>query len=493
MGVIKKQSFFNSIIFYLGIAIGYVNVALLFPRFFTPEQFGLTRILITLSAILALIAQMALPTLTLKYFHFFRNDEKGHSGFLPLILAAGLGGFLVVLLGVFILKDWILAQYADTAELFVEYWWWVLPLTLFQVLFELLSFYTRSLFKSVPPTLLQEVVLRLMTFAIILLYYFDFLSFDQFILFFILSYGVNLLFLLLYLYRVGQLHLKPKFSLLKHPLIPEMLNFGFFTFLFQFSGRINQKLDLLMLGALLGLKEVAVYTIGVIVGELVTTPNKAIAQIASPALADAFKRGDMVTVGQIYKKTSINNLVLGSFLFLVIYVNIDNLLFIIDPDYIFARKVVFYIGLSQLVQVGAGVNGQIIINSSFYRMNLVFSFVLLAFTVTTNLIFIPLYGMTGAAMATALTLLLDNIIKSGFVWKKLDLMPYNLKTVMTVAVAAGVYLLGLFLPDVDILLLDILYKSTVIGLLFGGLAFFLHLSEDINETAVKVWRRYIGW
>ena len=46
MGIIMKQSLRTSVLSYIGIALGYVNVVLLFPVFLSPEEFGLTRVLL---------------------------------------------------------------------------------------------------------------------------------------------------------------------------------------------------------------------------------------------------------------------------------------------------------------------------------------------------------------------------------------------------------------------------------------------------------------
>ena len=46
MGIVKKQGIQSGIIIYLGFLLGALNVLYFFPRFFTPEGFGLTRVLL---------------------------------------------------------------------------------------------------------------------------------------------------------------------------------------------------------------------------------------------------------------------------------------------------------------------------------------------------------------------------------------------------------------------------------------------------------------
>ena len=51
MGIVRKQSIASSIYIYLGFAVGAFNVLYLFPTYLTPQEFGLTRVLIDVSII----------------------------------------------------------------------------------------------------------------------------------------------------------------------------------------------------------------------------------------------------------------------------------------------------------------------------------------------------------------------------------------------------------------------------------------------------------
>ena len=95
MGTIKKQAFFNLIFNYVGIAIGYVNVVLLFPNIFTQDQFGLTRVLISIAAIFTQIASLGGPRILVRYYPHFKNEDK--SDWSKTITVSDLRAFLVSL------------------------------------------------------------------------------------------------------------------------------------------------------------------------------------------------------------------------------------------------------------------------------------------------------------------------------------------------------------------------------------------------------------
>ena len=86
MGIIIKQSIRSTIITYLGIAIGTVNVLWLYPKYFTPEQIGILRLLQDIPFLLSLFVRLGASNIIDRYFSYYRDDEKKHNGFLFIIL-----------------------------------------------------------------------------------------------------------------------------------------------------------------------------------------------------------------------------------------------------------------------------------------------------------------------------------------------------------------------------------------------------------------------
>jgi hypothetical protein len=55
MGVIQKQGIANTIVSYTGIAIGFINILILQPLMLSPDEIGLTRILYSVSSLIATV------------------------------------------------------------------------------------------------------------------------------------------------------------------------------------------------------------------------------------------------------------------------------------------------------------------------------------------------------------------------------------------------------------------------------------------------------
>jgi len=96
-------------------------------------------------------------------------------------------------------------------------------------------------------------------------------------------------------------------------------------------------------------------------------------------------------------------------------------------------------------------------------------------------------GINGAAFATALSLLLFNISKMLFLYTKLNMHPFSIKTLYTLFTLVLVYVcvqwISFFVISESQIyaVINICLRSTVILLLFALLMRWLNLSDDINK------------
>ena len=181
MGIIKRQGIQNSIITYAGIVIGFVSLLIVQPRFLTKEEIGLTRVLFSFSALIATFMPFGMNSITLKYFPYFRNRDKGHYGFFGLMLLLPLAGFVVIGAVIFLLKGFIISQYIEQSKLFADYFNYVFPFTFLLAFVSVLNAYSISLFKSSFPSFLNDIVIRLVSILLFTLYFIKAVNLDQFV------------------------------------------------------------------------------------------------------------------------------------------------------------------------------------------------------------------------------------------------------------------------------------------------------------------------
>ncbi|MDP6908589.1 MAG: oligosaccharide flippase family protein [Flavobacteriales bacterium] len=482
MGVIRRQSIQTSILSYLGVGLGYINVVLLFPVFFEPEQFGLTRVLIAVIGVSAQFALFGMTNAIIRFFPRFREgDEDRHHGLLGLALFSGLIGIAIVA-GILVLaQPWIISHYQEKSALVVQFYSLLFPFLLFEVCFQIFTSYTRALYHSVVNVFFRQVFLRVATLALILAYHFQLIDFSSFMLLFIGQFGLMALGLAVYLVYIGKFNLSLDRSFLTPSLKKDLIQYSSFTMLSSVGALFLMNIDVIMISSMIGLGDTAFYAVAFYIVALMNIPRNALSNISIPVVSDAWKRNDHETIQKIYSKTSINQLLAGTLLFVGIWANEANIFRILPEAYGGGKWVLLFVGLARLVDVGFGVNGGIITTSDWYKFDTYANLVLLVVTIVLNLIFIPVYGITGAAIATAISLLSFNIAKYLFLKIKFNFGPFSWKSAVTLVLGAVSYYVSTFLSEQGSLIFDIVLRSAIIVIVFVPVALLLNLSEDATQ------------
>jgi hypothetical protein len=93
-------------------------------------------------------------------------------------------------------------------------------------------------------------------------------------------------------------------------------------------------------------------------------------------------------------------------------------------------------------------------------------------------IFIPLFGMEGAAIATALSAFLYNLVKFIVIWRFFGMQPFSIDTVKVIATITITGLLVYFIPSLNNPFADIAIRSSLIGVLFAGFVYMLNIVPE---------------
>ncbi len=487
MGIIKKQAVQNTIISYVGAVVGYFNVLVLFPYAFSPEEIGLTKVLQNAATLFVPVAQLGITTAIIRYFPFFKLDEQKKKAFFLYSIIISLAGFCFFTLGFLLLRSNIVDFYISESPLLVEFFYLIIPLVFFLVFFGTFEAFANSNYKTGISIFLRDILLRVITTVLAVLYIFEVISFTHFIWLLVLGYGIVLLGLMLYLNRIGEFKIGNDFSFLKGGFFKEIFGYSLYVLLGSTGALLVSNIDVLMIGSLLGLKQTGIYAIGFAIASIIDIPRRAIKQIVDPFVSLAIKNENYDEIKDLYFKVSINQLIIGSLIILGIWANIDSI-FRLMPNgatYEMGKYVALLLMLTKLMDMSASINGEIIGYSKYYKFNIVSIVILAGLTIATNLIFIPLYGINGAAVATLLSLLSFNILKFVFIKIKFGIQPFNLNTIKIVVIGVICYFMTLWLPHFENVFLDIAFNSVLILLVFIPLVFFLKVSEEVNLTILK--------
>lgn len=480
MGVIKQQSIVNTFITYIGIVLGFISTIYLYPNFLEPDQYGLTRLLLSVSFVFTQFAHLGMNNTAIRFFPYFEDKDNDHNGFLFLVLVVPITGF-VLFLGVIFFFDDLLISYYDTSTYFGDYYLLLIPIVFGLLYFEVINSYVRARLHSVPGSVISEVILRVITILLLVLFWYEWITFEQFMIAFACSYIVQPLLLLLFLFAKGELFLKPNFAYLKTTLVKRMANYGLFAVLGGMTTLIVNNIDIIMLGSLAGLTETGVYAIAFYIGSVIIVPQRSLGKIAPSVVAKHLKEKNYDEIERIYKSSSINQMVPGLLIFIGVVANLHNLNDILPDAYASASPVIIIIGISKLIDMTAGINGAIILNSKYYRFDLISMIILIIFSISLNYWLIPILGMTGAAIATATSLFLYNLIKGIYVWIKFKMQPFSSRILVLIGFSSIVLFGSLQTVNLDNTYLDILIRSVAITLIYSFGVLSLNISEEVNS------------
>ena len=233
----------------------------------------------------------------------------------------------------------------------------------------------------------------------------------------------------------------------------------------------------------MGIAQTGVYAITFFFGTLILIPSRSLIKISSVVIADAWKENNLKIINDIYHKSCLNQVIFAGLLFVGIWANINNVFEILPTEYAAGKYVIFFIALSSLIKMAGGVNNMILFTSKYYKIHTLFILILVILIIVSNLIFIPMYGIVGAALASALSNFIFMLMEFIFIKVKFKFQPYNFKFLIVLAIGGLSYLISYFIPVFDNYIIDIIVRSLVITIFFGGMILVFRLSEDIDQKA----------
>ncbi len=485
MGIVIKQGFYNSLWMAIGIAIGYVNMVLLFPVFLTADQFGLTRVLWAAGTVFGQFALLGSPQILVKFFPDISTKPRQKGGFFTFMLLISLLGFLIFFLAGFVFKGQIIKSYANQSSLFGDNYTYIYVITFFFIYFNILEAYLRASLKTTVASFLKNTMIRIIWLALIVLYEQKLINFETFIFWFVSAYGIILLMLIIYTIYIGQLKISLRLSFLTPRQIKSMGVFGFYVILGGSTAYLGNYLDVLMVGGMINLQSVAFYSVAFYLGSVILLPFNGITNILAPIISEAFSKNDLSKIKDAYQGASINLSLVSMLLFLGIWLNVNDLFRLLPSSYAEGKYVLLFIALGKLYNASMGINFLVLQYSKYFKMQLWFNTIFLVFLVISNYLMIPLWGITGAALATFLSQILITSLQVIYIYMKMGILPVRKRNLKVLVLAGGIYFVIQILPVLQNIILDIAFRSLVIIILYLPLAFFWNVSNEYTGFAKK--------
>ncbi len=491
MGIIREQTIKGSIISYLGAILGLINMGILFPRFFDADQIGLINWLVPIATIVAQFSGLGFENVTTRLFPYFRNDKLYHNGYLFMLFCVGMVGFFIALLMFLLFQPIAHNLYSHSSPLYLDYLIYLIPLVFFTLMFNLLEGYNRVLYDAVAATFFKDIIFKSLNLLLIILFWQHCITFSQFVFFYVAALCLPAVLLFLLLLKRQQISFVRNLQFITPQLRRSMIETALFGIFNGLSSRLANQIDRIMIVAYVGLGANGIYATMANFGILISMPSRSLRKISSTVIAEAWKKNDLATIQQIYSTSGLHQFLLGSLLFIGLWANIDNVIAVVTPKFQSGTYVILFIGLANVIQMLSGVSGVIIQNSPYFKMQTYFmiAFGLLIFS--SNALAIPLWGITGAALATLFATFCFNAFKYIFLWKKYGFQPFNYRYLLVVIVASLAYATTYLIPKQSWFIVDIALRSSIIGTIYLALAFLFRISSDFNQLVYGIGRSIV--
>lgn len=482
MSSIKKQSILSTVYSYLGVGIGLLTQGFILPNFFETNEIGLMAILLSWMYLIAQFASLGFNHAGTKYFSFFRNSSPKNLGYLNLGLKTQTIGFILSVIFLFLFKDQIISnQNIQDKALLEKFFRLIIPITLATMLFNLFDNYAKGLYNTVAGNLYSQFFQRLFTLLVALLYVFDVVDFERFMYLWVIGLALPTVLMIYTSINLGPLNFHKNVSFFQSKIKKDFYVFAAFSVLTGLSSMIILQLDKIMVNSYLGLSSTGIYSTCLLFSSVMGMGYLSVIKASSAVVINAMDENEYGIVDTIYKKSSINLYAFGLLTLLCTWINVDQLFSLVKPEYAAGRTALIIIGISKLFDLLNGINGLILSNSKYFKLDsiLIISFVLILYLL--NKWLIPMYGINGAAFSALISVVYYNLARTILIWKFFKMQPFGWEQLTATLIFIAVLWLGFLLPNAPFPLLSIFYKSVLATLLFTILIYIFKSVPDFNQ------------
>ncbi len=495
MGIVLKQSLKNTLFIYLGFVVGGINTLVLYTRFLEDEYYGLVTYLLATSNILMPLIALGIHHTIVKFFssYFTKADKDKFLSsvlFLPLLVAIPMG-----FLGNLFYEQ--IGNYLSEENPIIKEYTFVIYLVAFTcAYFEVFHAWAKVHFQTVFGNILKELYNRVAVMILLFAVYFEWITKAEFIYYLTGAYFIRMLLMMFYAFKLYF----PKFTFSRPDNFNEVLRFSLYIILAGSAGAIILDIDKFMIPGKESLEKAAYYSVAVFIGSFIEAPSRAMLNILQPLTSKTLNEENHTEVASLYKKSSINLLLISGLFFVLINANIGQLFSLLPKEYAGGALVVFMISLLKMYNGFLGNNGAIINNSKYYKVTLPFSLIM-AFSVyfLNKLFYYELdMGTDGLALATLIVIFFANTGKIFFVKRKFSMTPFTNKSFLMIFIIVILYLVFNFwdFPIENIYLfkfpihpiINIILKSILITVIYVFLVIKLNISTEITNIVKRFYK-----
>ena len=250
-----------------------------------------------------------------------------------------------------------------------------------------------------------------------------------------------------------------------------------------------------------------VFTIATNIAALVEMPYRSLGAISRPHISDAMAKQDVKQANALCKTVALHQFIAGSFVFFLIWTNID-FLFDLLPNgeiYRLGKWAVLLLSMGRLVYSTLGVTTTVLSYSKYYYYSLIFTILLAAMSIGLNIWLVPKWDINGGALANVVSYIVYYALLMSFIKWKIGVNPFSMKMLPVMAVVLPMFVLnwlwtlaltgwfaGLFSKPIFGLTLDAALKSLIFVVLGLTALYKLKVSQSVNDLVNRFLKMFFA-
>lgn len=211
------------------------------------------------------------------------------------------------------------------------------------------------------------------------------------------------------------------------PVYRELLVFSLPLLLASVLNRTNAYTETIVLGIYASSEQVGIFTISYKISVLLMVFFEVIHIILAPSFAKLHAQGNIQELSKQYQAVTNGAFALTLPAALFMFVEAPTIMGFFGPEYAANSVILQYLVIAQLASILIGPAALILIMTGYTYMNLVALIANLVLSLVLDFALIPLYGMIGAAVAGAITIVFVNILRLVQLYQALRIQPLQIQ------------------------------------------------------------------
>ncbi|MEY4660733.1 MAG: hypothetical protein RLZZ42_685, partial [Bacteroidota bacterium] len=234
------------------------------------------------------------------------------------------------------------------------------------------------------------------------------------------------------------------------------------------------------------------FTIATYMITVMDVPQRSMIAAATPEIAIAWKQKDMQKLDRLYKKTALNLLIFAAGILGFVILGTPLMISVLGDGYASLPFLMFILGLGKLIDLGTGLNSQILQLSKHWKIDLFTNMIFVVLAVVFNYFLTRSFGIYGTAVGSVIAILLYNSVRFIFIKRIYNLQPFSWRNGMVLVVTLLLIFSLWLIPTNAHQWVVIPLKMILFGTIYAFIIIRFNFSDDLTDLYRQIIIRFRG-